>query len=398
MRRGGRREDATSGAAAGSVLQLVAEHHGGVVRVELLHVSLAAHLRVGRVLGGEGLLVGNVGVRVDALLLGVVQRVDDHVVVEHLGLVDAVYGVELVLPLGLGVGPSLLDSLPPLAAHQVEDSDHDQHGDHGGAGQDEGPLRLIGVLGFASDLEDGAVGQDVAVFARVSGKTLALKVVQLVNAESVEAGGSGALVDLRGAVLAGVAGLAGADEVVDGVVAGAAVGARIGLAVVDVVLAVSAHESGVAVALVVVDKVEAGAPVLAGVGGAVVHVDLAVLATEALGTLALVGVGSGELAGASVLAGGGAAVVDLDVAVHALELGGALALVSVVGVGADRAVLAGSVGAGLGVHLAVAAVEAQGANAHIIVLAGALKIEREKINAWNKFGSASASSEAINQG
>ena len=88
------------------------------VQVQLL---VDHHVLVGAaVLGTEGLLVGDV-----VVLLGlarVLQVVDDHVVVQHLGLIHGVDGVELVLPLGLGVRPPLLQEVAPLATHNKPDS------------------------------------------------------------------------------------------------------------------------------------------------------------------------------------------------------------------------------------------------------------------------------------
>ena len=85
----------TSSAAVDLLLQPLAQEVADVVRVDLLRPGAVHHLLVDRpVLGREELLVGDVGVgRIDALLLRVVERVDDHVVVEHLRLGGAVDGV-----------------------------------------------------------------------------------------------------------------------------------------------------------------------------------------------------------------------------------------------------------------------------------------------------------------
>ncbi len=84
------------------------------------HGAAASNHRsaVGRVLPREvELFVGDVGV-VGVLLAGEVEGVDDHVVVQHLCLVGAADGVELVLPLGLGVRAPLLAPPTPLGAEE----------------------------------------------------------------------------------------------------------------------------------------------------------------------------------------------------------------------------------------------------------------------------------------
>jgi len=288
-------------------------------------------LPVSAVLAGEEVLVGDVGVDV---ALWVFQAVDDHVVVQHLALVDAGDGVQLVLALGLGVGPSLLPLGRLLVAHQDNGGDQDQDGDQGRKGGDHGDpragRRLAAGTGSGQG-HDGAVGQDVTRFAGISGQTLALEVVDSVDAEAIVQAGAGiALVDLGRAVFAGESGRASADESGDLVVAGAAVGARIDGAIVDILLAVLAGEAGSAGAGVVVDQVDALTAVLARVDGAIVDVDLAVVAGEADRTLAhvAVGTGTGLQAGASVLAGRGATLVNFHIAVEALVAGCALALVA----------------------------------------------------------------------
>ena len=162
--------------------------------------------------------------------------------------------------------------------------------------------------------------------------------------------------------------------------ASAAVGARVGEAVVDVHLAVGADEPSMAVALVVVDKVKAGAAVLAGVERAVVHVDLAVASREARRATALEAAAVvGEAAGSAVLARRGAAMVDFDVAVDALELSAAAALVAAANaVDASGVVLAGGVGTRLSGALAVAAVVAQRAHALVVVHSRALKKKKRE--------------------
>ena len=296
-------------------------------------------------------------------------------VVQHLGLVDAVDRVELVLSLCGQICSSLLSPPPLLGAPEEHGHNQDQKWDQSGEGGDQHHLAALHLVGDgALELEDGPVGKDVAVLAGVAWEALALEVVQFVDAEPVHAGSGGALVDLLAAVLAGEPGLAGTDEVIDRVVAGSAVGTGIGQAVVDILLAVSSDKAGVTVALVVVDEIEAGSAVGAGVSGAVIHVDLAVPARESRGTTALVLFPGDESTSAAILAGRGSTVVNLHVAVHTLKLGVTFALVSaVLGVGASGPILAGVVRASLGMHLAVESVEAKGTDAHVIVLSSALQ-------------------------
>ncbi len=307
-------------------------------------------------------------------------------VVEHLGLVHAIDGVQLVLALCLGVCTPLLGAPPAFGAPQVERGHQNQAGDDSGTREDQGPLVVVNVVVaaavlllplLANELEHGAVREDVAVLTRVARQALALKVVHLVDAEAVQAGGSRTFVDLLRAVLAGEARRAGADKVVDLVVAGAAVGAWLRPAVVHIVLAVAPDESGVAIALVVADEVEASSAVAAGVEGAVIHVGLAVATGEPGGASAAVGVRAGGLTGPAVLARSGAAVVDLDVAVDSLVIRWALALVASGGtLEAFSAVLARVVGTRLSAALAVAPVEPQGADA--LVVSQPVALQREE--------------------
>lgn len=219
---------------------------------------------------------------------------------------------------------------------------------------------------------DSAVGQDLAVLARVSRQTPALEVVLLVHAEAVvHAGRRVALVDLHRAVLAREARLAGADKIIDVVVTGSPVLARVRDAVIDVLFAVCAHESGVAVALVIGDKVDAGSPVSARIGRTVVDVDVAVLPCEPLWTPThVIGPVLNQRASRTVVTRRGPAGVDLHVAVHTLVAVRTLANISgdaALAVETPGTILAGHVVAGLGHHLAMAAVEPQWTNASIIV-------------------------------
>jgi len=375
----------TSSAAVDLLLQPLAQEVADVVRVDLLRPGAVHHLLVDRpVLGREELLVGDVGIGgIDALLLRVVERVDDHVVVEHLRLGGAVDGVQLVLAFGVGVGPDLVEPLPVLVAHQDDGGDDDDDGDDGGERRDESDASTVHVL-FLVHLHDGAVRENLAGLSGVSRQTLALEVVLQVDAEPVVHARRGvALVDFDGAILAGESWLAGADKVVDGVVAGASVLAGVAAAVVDVLFAVGSDEARSAVALVVGDEIDAGAAVLAGVDLAVVDVVVAVLAGETDGATALVvsSVG-GEGAGGSVGTGGRPAGVDFNVAIDTLETLGALADVARGAPGAVDAlgsVLAGLVVAGLSPHLAVVAVKADGADAGVVADAGPLGEEERKV-------------------
>ena len=380
----------TPPAAVDLLLEPLAQHVAGVVGVDLLRSGSTSgnHLLVdGPVLGREELFVGDVRVGgVDALLLGVVERIDDHVVVQHLGLGGAVRRVELVLALGLGVGPDLIQPLPMFAAHQNDDGDDDDDWNDGRQGGDESHAAAVHVLLLVHP-HNCAVRKDLAGLAGVTRQALALKVINLVNAEAVvHARGRVALVNLDGAVLAGESGLASTDEIVDGVVASSAVLARVATAVVDVLLAVGADEAGPAVALVVGDKVNAGAAISTGIDLTVVDVHLAVLSGEPDWAAALVvrAVGS-QRAGGPVRAGGRPARVDLHVAVDTLEALGALAHVAG---GTSRtidalgSVLAGLVLAGLGPHLAMGSVEADWANASVVADPSALKSRKKDVNVF----------------
>lgn len=290
-------------------------------------------------------------------------------------------GVELVLSLSLGVGPTLIQPLSVLVAHQDDDSDDDEGGDDRGEGGDEGDTAVVNVL-LLVHLHNGAVGKDLASFAGISWQTSAFKVIFTVHAESVvHTGGGVALVDLDGAVLAGKSGLASADKVVDRVVARSTVLTGITTAIVDVLFAVSSNESGSAVALIVGNKVDAGAAVLARVNLAVVDVMVAVLAGESDRASALV-VSSviGQGASGTVGAWRSSARVDFDVTVDTLEPLRAFADVSSGSpwvVKALSSVLAGPVFAGLGSHFAMASVESKWANASVIANTGSLKKEKE---------------------
>ena len=329
--------------------------------------------------GAEALFVCQVGVGVNTLLLGEVQRVHYHVVVQHFGLVDAVHGVELVLPL-CGQICSPLVALPSLLG-APEDHYHNQ--DHkwnqSGEGGNQGHLAAIHFLGYTFEGEDGAIGQDIAVLARVARKALAFKVIQLVDTKAVHARGSGTLVHLLTTVFAGEARLARTNEVVDGIVASSTVGTGVGEAVIDILLAVPSHEAGVTIALVVVDKVKAGATVRAWVASTVINVDLTVAAGEAGGTTALVLFSRDQCTGTAILARGRAAMVNLHIAVHTLELWVTFALISAVhGVGTGSTVLTGVVGTRLGTHLAVDPVEAKRTDTHIIILSSTLKKKQKR--------------------
>ena len=192
--------------------------------------------------------------------------------------------------------------------------------------------------------DDGAVRKDVAGLARVARQAPALVVVQLVDAESVvHARVHGALVDLGGAVLAGVSWRTCADKVIDGVVTGSSVGTRIQSTFVDVFFTMGAGESRGTVALVIGNKVDACAAVLARVDGTIVDVGFAMLAGEAFGAdaLVLVFVFGIHEASAAVLAGSGhATMVKLDVTVDTSESWLASALVSSWSVDAESSILA----------------------------------------------------------
>lgn len=57
-------------------------------------------------------------------------------VVDHLGLRGAVDGIELILTLGLCIGPSHLLLLPLLVAHEDDGGDDHEHWDQGRQGGD----------------------------------------------------------------------------------------------------------------------------------------------------------------------------------------------------------------------------------------------------------------------
>jgi len=237
-------------------------------------------------------------------LLGVVERVDDHVVVQHLGLGSAVDRVQLVFPLGIGVGSNLVESLSVFVAHQDDGGDDDQDRDDGRECCDQSNSASVHVL-FLVHFHHRSVRQNLASLSGITGQTSALEVVFPVDAESVvHARRRVAFVDFDGAILSGKSGFASANEVIDRVVAGSAVLARVSAAVVDVLFAVCSDESGSAVALVVGDKVDAGSPVLAGIDFAVVDVVVAVLAGKSDRASAhVIGSVFGQRTGGSVGAG-----------------------------------------------------------------------------------------------
>lgn len=293
-------------------------------------------------------------------------------------------GVKLVFPLCLGVGPSLIQSLSVLVAHEDDDGDDDEDRDDRGEGCDEGDTAVVDVL-LLMHLHDGAVGKDLAGFAGISRQTSTFEVIFTVDTESVvHAWRRVTLVDLDGAVLSCESGLASADKVVDIVEACSAVLAGIATAVVDVLLAVCTDEAGSAVALVVGNEVNAGSAVLAGVDLTVVDVVIAILAGEADRASALV-VRSvlSQRASGTVCARRATARVNLDIAVDTLEPLRAFADVSS---GSSRVVkalssiFAGPVLAGLGTHFTVASVESKWANASVIAHTGSLKREKNKID------------------
>jgi len=371
------RQVAVAGAAdEGAVLQLVSEAGGRGIHVQ--------PLSPGNGFAEVKAFVGNVGVR--SLGRRRRKRVVYHVVVQGLRLVGAAHRVEFVFAHGLGVILPLLRPLAPLYAHDVDDGvEHDEWHD---ADQDQNKPRLAVVVVLtgrqgALQGQNRAVGKDVTMLARVTRQALALEVVDLFDAEAVEARLGGAFVDLLRAVLAGEAGRTGADEVADAVVACATVGAGLRAAVVYIDFAVPADEAAAAIALVIVDEVEAGSAVSARIACAIVDVLLAVRPGESARTLARIAFASGGigLASASVLAGRArAARIHLDVAVDAEEAGGARATVTGVGgrvVQASSAVLARLVGASARLQLTVSAVVAQGAHALEIVHAGTLERNEE---------------------
>ena len=110
-----------------------------VVRVDAGVQLLDAPL-VARVFGVEEFFVAQVGV---VGFFGIVQRVDDHMVVEHLGLVGAVDGVELVLFPGLGVRSELVSAHTSLRAPQVQRREDDHERDQGGEGSRQGHLTIV---------------------------------------------------------------------------------------------------------------------------------------------------------------------------------------------------------------------------------------------------------------
>ena len=127
--------------------------------------------------------------------------------------------VELVLPLGFSVGPSLIQPLLVLVAHEDDDCNDDENGDDRGEGCDEGDTAVVNVL-LLVHLHNGTVGEDLASFAGISGQTSAFEIIFTIDTESiVHAGRRVALINLDGAILSGKSGFAIADEVVDRVVA-----------------------------------------------------------------------------------------------------------------------------------------------------------------------------------
>ncbi len=302
--------------------------------------------------------------------------VDDHVVVQHLGLVHAAHGIQLVLPSGLGIGSPLVKESTSFLAQNKRNSgqDNDQNRDQDSCDQARMGVAVVNVIG-RSQGEHGAVRQDVAGFARIAREAAALVVVELVHAETIMHAGTGrALVDLDGAILAGESRTTGADKVIDRVMTSASVGTRIDGALVHVLLAVGPDEPGEAVALVVGHKVDAGAAILARVDLTVINVLLAMLAGKSGRTMALVFVRAGHMTSAAILAGClHPTSVHLDLAVDTGEALGALALVTGSGmILAMGAIFAGSVLASLGVQFTMGTVEPKRADARIIVDTGAL--------------------------
>ena len=92
--------------------------------------------------------------------------------------------VQLVLALGIGIGPHLVQPLPVFAAHQDDDGDDDDDGNDGRQGGDESHAAAVHVL-FLVHLHHGAVRKDLASLAGVPWQALALEIVDLVNAEAV---------------------------------------------------------------------------------------------------------------------------------------------------------------------------------------------------------------------
>ena len=181
-----------------------------IVCVQLFGGLGPGHRRICGLLGVERLLVRDVGVGVDGLGLGVVQRVHDHMVVQDLGFVHGVDGVELVLELGLVVCPLLLQLAPLLHAHD-DDSGYDDN--DGNQCTERSYERSVprAIPAGRNTLElvvlrvDGTVGQDLAVGSSVPWQAAAGERVVAVDAEAaVQAGIIVTLVDFQGTILARV--------------------------------------------------------------------------------------------------------------------------------------------------------------------------------------------------
>ena len=208
-------------------------------------------------------------------------------VVKSLVLVDHLHSIELILHLGLKVGP-LLFVLPPLL-HAVDHHAGDQGADghHGTEGANQHHIRVTRLSGLGPDVVvlgvDRTVRQDLADGPGVPWQADAgERVVPVLAESSVETRVRITLVHLLGAVFAGESRQTGAGEVIHSVGTGSAVCARRVLAVVVVLFAVTPNEPILTDTLVVVDELEADPIVLAGAGDAVVDHVLTVSTLKAI--------------------------------------------------------------------------------------------------------------------
>lgn len=259
---------------------------------------------------------------------GEVERVDDAVLLQtlvhfvHL-FTDGVHHILFVLTPSLLVRAELL-LLPPLLDANNHDTRHNgdqrhrrrnRRNEHNLGGREGGVRRTVAQrrVGQGGHGEGGVVSSRALTSeAGESSRAQTLELVDMILASAaVEAGVRRALVQLDAAVFTRESGLAGATVVVDKIVASAAIGARLGQAIVHVGLAQRAHEARSADATERVHQVRTRTTVQARVVQlAVINVRLAEWASEADGADALEAVHLVD-ARAAILATVHSAIIDL---------------------------------------------------------------------------------------